>query len=489
MRKLFVVALAIVSFIAACTKIETTSLGSGLIPPIDNVNTFETSLNVITNTFLANDTVRVYKGDDHVIGVITNDPLFGTTSASAFFELKPTFYKYFFPGAKDSLIVDSAVLVMSYKGVYGDSTMAQSWNVYEAGEKLKTDSAYATNSVLAQGSQLIGSANLDIRKFNDSIKDRFELASNQIRIRLSDNFARKIIKTFDTASFVNTSGAYTNDSLFRESFKGFEVRPVAGQGNALIKINLLDSNTKLALYYKYAATGATKRDTSVSYFRFITSGIRQEYSTNANSITRSRSGSEAARSINTNANDSVVYVQTAPGTMVKVRIPGLRSFPNSIIHRAELITEQDVANMVTDELMAPPRLLLLSAYDSVSRQKINIRNDYVVDLNTGTNNLETFGGFLFKKSKPPFGLVNTYTFNMSRYVQGIVTRRDSSYTLFISAPSNDSLSYRDAYPSTTTFPYYITPSQANIVANGRVRLGGGSSTRFRMRLRIVYSRI
>jgi hypothetical protein len=37
--------------------------------------------------------------------------------------------------------------------------------------------------------------------------------------------------------------------------------------------------------------------------------------------------------------------------------------------------------------------------------------------------------------------------------------------------------------------YYLSPQDGNDVGNGRVRLGGGTHTRFRMRLRIIFSRI
>jgi len=79
---------------------------------------------------------------------------------------------------------------------------------------------------------------------------------------------------------------------------------------------------------------------------------------------------------------------------------------------------------------------------------------------------------------------------MSRYVQGIVTRKDPVYTLRISAPTNDSLLYREPYPQVAAVQvYYLGPQDGNDVANGRVRLGGGTHSRFRMRLRIIFSRI
>ena len=123
MRKPIFVVLSVLLVFFSCTKIETTDIGNGLIPSVDGVNIKDTFFDVITNTFVDDNIARVYKADDHLIGVITNDPLFGKTTASAFFELKPTNYPFSFSGNKDSIIVDSAVLVLSYKGAYGDLSL------------------------------------------------------------------------------------------------------------------------------------------------------------------------------------------------------------------------------------------------------------------------------------------------------------------------------------------------------------------------------
>ena len=58
----------------------------------------------------------------HWLKNITNDPIFGNTSASLFLQLKPAFYPFYIKGTKDSIIVDSVVLILSYKGFFGDSS-------------------------------------------------------------------------------------------------------------------------------------------------------------------------------------------------------------------------------------------------------------------------------------------------------------------------------------------------------------------------------
>src|SRR5690348_14520760 len=75
--------LVIVAF-SACTRIDTTTLGSGLIPAVDNVNTFDTVLEVQTDNFAFIDSTRIFATEDVALGYI-NDPEFGQTKADFYF--------------------------------------------------------------------------------------------------------------------------------------------------------------------------------------------------------------------------------------------------------------------------------------------------------------------------------------------------------------------------------------------------------------------
>jgi len=491
MRKLQWLVLAFFFFFFGCTKIETTNIGSGLIPPIDGVTTLETSFDVVTNNYIDNfhDSLKAYKSDDHVIGVIKNDPVFGKTTAVTYCELKPTTFKFGFPGGT-SLIADSAVLILSYKGVYGDTTTNQNWEVRELSETLRGDTTYTVNKSFS-ANNLLGSKTIDITELNDSINYGRENAVNQIRIKLSSSFASRLIKQYDS------SNAYKSDELFKENFKGFAIAPASGSGgNALIRVNLLDTNTKLALFYKFKASEtAAAQDTAVSYFRMSldTTEGGVHISGSANYIKREYNGSQLTQFTNNNAttNDSLVFIQTAPGTFATVKIPGLSEFPNAIIHRAELVAIEAPGDPNLEQYLTPPQVLLLSIYDSVNKVKRNVPNDFIIGT-SGDVNFSTFGGYIMQRDIPGAGIVRAYTFDLTRYVQGIVTRKDSSYTLTLSAPSNDSLMYTNPYPgNTSSTPFYLQPSIANNIADGRVRLGGGmhASNPIRMRFRIIYSKI
>jgi len=473
-------------FFFSCTRIGTSELGLDFLSQ-DAISTKDTILDVETETIVLEDSLRIYPSDQQVLGDITNDPIFGRTSASLFLQLKPSFYPFFIKGTKDSIQIDSAVLILSYKGFYGDSSKPVKIyvNKIDPATPLEVGKFYASNYANAYGIRKgvsIGNPYvLDFARVKDSINDRFENATNQIRIKLNNAVAVELLKTYDS------NGVYRNDTTFRNAFTGFALSTNASDNhNALVKLSLLDSNTKLALYYSTSATGSVTRDTLVTHFRF-------NYYTaqNANFIQRNRAASEIASHLNGFAKDSLVYVQTSPGTMVKIKVPGLKTFKNKIIHRAELIAEQvpDDANLTTfDSYMTAPNYLFLGVYDTATKQLRSVPNDY-----QGTANpqlLAQFGGQKITKSLHGYNNVATYNFNVSRYVQGLIARTDSLFDFRLYAPVNDSIKFVQPYPyNKIQATDYLSTSLGNQPGMGRVRLGGGSHSKFRMRLRIYYTNL
>ena len=113
-RKFLVLTVAVLTglyFYSACTKVDTTDIGNDLIPTVDNVTTFDTVLDVITNLEINPDSTRIGRTELHAIGVIGNDPEFGSTQAAAYFSITPLSYGTDpFPVVKDSVTaIDSVV--------------------------------------------------------------------------------------------------------------------------------------------------------------------------------------------------------------------------------------------------------------------------------------------------------------------------------------------------------------------------------------------
>lgn len=469
---------------SACTRIGTTEIGLGLLPSMDAFNTKDTILEVETETIDMSDSVRIYGQDDQVVGIINNDPVFGSTTASMYFQLKPGYFPYYLRGSKDSIAIDSAVLILSYKGFYGDSTKPVVLNLkrISATTPLSLDNIVASNYPEAYNiktdATMANPYTLDFDRVHDSVINRYELAKDQIRIPLNKTFTDLFMKVYDSTT------VYKTDTSLRQNFQGFALSvSTAGNPNALIRINLLDTNTKLGLYYRTNSTSFVgTRDTIVDYFKF--SLYSNGY---ANFVKRNRAGSEIAKHLGV-AKDSLVYVQTSPGTVVKIKVPGLKAFANKIIHRAELVAEQVPAETPSflESQFTPPNYLFLGAYDSAAKMIRNVPNDYQGTVNAAQ--FIKFGGRRIYKSIQGFENVASYNFDLSRYVQGVISRKDTIFELRLYAPVNDSIKYVPPYPNNVQSGMdYLNSSLGNQPAIGRVRLGGGKHSRFRMRLRVYYS--
>jgi len=241
--------------------------------------------------------------------------------------------------------------------------------------------------------------------------------------------------------------------------------------------NLRDTGTKLSFYYRATENGKT--DTFLTKFDVL--GF-----TTANIIRRNIAGTEYEAAINNGTPaDDKVYIATSPGSYSLVRIPGLSTLSNRLVHRAELIVEQ-IPSPGDDKFLPPPRLML-DAYDSAASLPRTIQNDFIYDNSSPTlYNASLFGGD-YKSGK--------YIFNISRFVQGIVSRKDTLFPLRLYAPYNTILSYipdgvmqnQIVINNLLRFSFPVVP----YVANGRVVVGGGNyvNPAQRLRLRIIYSKI
>ncbi len=490
LRSAFILTI-LISILGSCTKIESTDIGSGLIPPIDNVNTFETSLDVHTFNQYNGDSTYPLKSENLVLGRISNDPLFGKTTGIINMEVKPDFFPYSFNGIYDSLKLDSMVLVLSYKGVWGDSATKQTLNVYELTQSqtnwLDPNKIYSTKNSFQHSGPAIGTTVVDPKNMLvDSILPNKEpVNKNQIRIRISNTSVTN--RLFDSNNYKKT------DTVFKTAFAGFAIVPDTSltNPNNLLVVNLADTNTKLAIYYSFKTSTTSARESTVAYWRV---GSRAGFS---NQVIRNPSGPtpEYLASVTNPAEDSLVYLQTRPDApFTKIKIPGLDTLSNKIIHRAELQIVQvpDLATTPSDldKLFSPP-LLFITAYSNDSSRRFMLPGGDVQFSLNGVSNYEDFGSYPFNRTINGRQVVN-YAFDITHYVQGIATKKNRNYDLSLFAP------YAEFVQATENFFSQVPlggNGTVNPLALGRVRVGGGSLNKsgpnasYRMRIRIIYTRI
>ena len=460
--------LGFILFLYSCTKLnEPTELGDQLLPVVDNVNTFDTLLGLQASYYPFNDSSRHLINENMALGKL-NDPVFGTTTADMYFNLSSTVYSSSPFYNKDSVLgIDSVFLTMVYAGSYGD-TAGGSTRVNVTVSEILRDNGFNDTTLYRfdhagfTTGPTLGTASFTPAQFKDTItliqkRDTTKLV-NVLRIKLANSLGQRLSQ-FDTTA----NGAYKSDSLFRTLFRGLAVTTTDVSGPGVLSY-FSPSNTASALtvYYRYSKNGV--KDTASAVFRHAT------YS-QANSIRRTP-GSAYLANLN-KPNPEQVYIQSAPmGSYVAITAPGLASFPNKVIHRAELIAVK-VPSAMDNIFTAPNRLLL--DHKGATDTAFLFSEDIQIDA-SGSLNLSLFGGTLRND--------NSYRFNLTRYVQSLVTRNERNDTLRLYAPLRSTLFAKN-------LGQYVSVTNLNNIGSGRVVLAGANhpNPAMRLRLRVIYSNL
>ena len=506
---LFAAAFLFIIIGLGCTKLDTTTLGSDLVA-VDNINTFEDPLVVYaTQGYFSNDSTAVGKRENHVIGKITNDPLFGSTDAAIYVQFKPSFYPFYFGNAGDTVKsnlspfagLDSAFVTLSFTGLYGDTSGMtpqhfQVRQIIDTDFRNNNDSLRKLNYQPSDLSPLFGEAYItpQIVKSKVLLANGQDSVQNQIRIKLNAAGMAYINAIYNQdSSAIGPNNAFYRDSLFRNVSHGFEI--TATQGNTLYYVSLDESRSRLEFHFRKTKNGI--RQAIYQSFPFYPARFgTTASSSSANYVKRNNTGSPAGT-----PSQDYIYMQTAPGTFANINIPQLTGYSNKIIHRAYLVAEQVPFDQATDNMFTPPPFLYLDIKDTTTsvpqRYKpiyFDLSNNvsYNPDAN-GSNALyhpfpvanvdvNNFGGAAKVRYDPVTGAKFVrYEINITRYVQRIVSKGYNNYDLRLYAPFNY------MYPQYAG-PKFLIPFY-NPIALGRVRLGNGFNNAHKMKLVIVYSKI
>lgn len=508
-----------ITAIFSCTKIDTTTQGTDILI-IDNINTFADTLDTpalqATQGIFTNDSTIVGKTENYAIGKITNDPLLGKSEAAIYVQFKPTFYPFYFGNPGDTVRkgntgnaspfagFDSAFICLSYKSAWGDTSAAtnipQTFTVQKftsAEFRVFTDTIRRLSYQPFLGNPVTyGTATItpqSIARFHKGNKGLIkDSVNNQIRIKLDSATAASIFYGQDSSAsgIIGANNGFFNDSIFRERFNGFAITST-GAGNALYFVNIAESKSRLEFHYHKIKGGV--RDTVVQSFQVYANPVGSIRTSSSNNyLKRDYAGSAV-----TAPSSEHVYIQAAPGTFANIKIPALTGYTNRIVHRAFLIVEQDPSTNTLDNIYTPPIFMYLDLKDNstaipqrykpiyfdLSNQPYNpdalTSPSYFPTSNIDVNN---FGGVAFRRFDNAGRAFARYEFNITRYVQQIVTKGFFNHELRLYCPYNI---YYPQYSGTQ----FLIPFR-NPLAFGRVRLGTGSNTNnHKMKLVVVYSKL
>jgi hypothetical protein len=467
------IVLAVAILFSGCRKInDATTLGDGLIPPVDNITTFETFLPIESDNLLYNDTNKVYFADLHALGYISGDTEFGTTKAESYFNISYPNYLIYPFYRKDSIVaIDSVVLSLGYDSYYGDTNSVQTVRVFEiaqnAGFNDTTLFKYNQPDIATTGGEL-GSRSFQVKTLDDTIlhirkRDTTKLV-NVLRIPLTNALGTRFTN-YDTTFTAN--GGWRSDSIFKTLFRGLAIKS-DNNGNALTYIKPSDNiNTKLTVYYQVRKNGTI--DTTSVDFLHSTGG-------QANTIRRTPAGGWNSYLANAGSNDDLLYIPGTPGSYGLLRIPALDTFRNVVVHRAEIIATP--IRSANDGTFPHQQALFLDRVSATGDSALSFDSDMALSNNFSnyTYEINSFGGLIKSDS--------TYRFNLSRYVQSMVTKRTTNYKLRLYTPVRTFI-YSPGYGASNQI--YVTDQPGY----GRMVLAGGSyvNPAKRLRMRLVYSKL
>jgi hypothetical protein len=516
-RILPLAALASLLFIIGlgCTKLDTTTLGTDVLT-VDNVNTFSETFDINTSQgIFTNDSTLVRKNENHALGLVSSDPLFGKTEAAIYVQFKPTFYPFYFGNPGDTVRglgnpppfsnragFDSAYICLSYKGAWGDTSASASLKfqvtqINDLGFKAKTDTVRKLNSVISTNGIILGEVTLTTQ----NIKDKSVFARgkdsvlNTIKIPFNTFAGVAFAKSLYNQDTIGVNNAFKNDSLFREKFHGFEIKVNSPVGKTLYYVNLTEANSRLE--FAFFRKNAALADTIVQSFRMypVAPTTTVAASSSHNYLVRDRTGSAV-----TVTNTDNIYLQTGPGTFGNLSIPRLTGLSNRIIHRAYLVVDQ-TGITATQSVYTPPPYLYLDLKDTVATP-VQLYKPLYFDLslnpyNPDANfvnplyhpypnaNVDTrvFGGQALARYDAAGNLFYRYEINITRYVQHIVTNGYKNYDLRLYAPFN--YYYPQYLGSQYLIPFF------NPLAAGSIKVGSGTTTdtNHRMKLVVIYSKL
>lgn len=430
--------LLIIMMATACKKAAI--VGLQVTPEDDLLNSKFTDTVSIHSYSVYEDSIRTDNGiaNRSLLGDF-KDPIFGRTQAAIIGQLVLSRNDLKF-GA--NTVLDSAVLILSYTGFYGDSSSKFTVQVNELTESLNADAPYYSNKKYSVAGGVVGTKTF-VPKTKDSIKvavvrpgrtDTLLKVAAHLRIPISSDFINAKIINAGASALVSTAS-------FTQVLKGIAISvdkdATQGAGGMMLFDLFTIGKSKLTIYYKSNGERLS--------FDF-------DMNTNAavfNAFVHDYTGSAVAAHIqNPTGAHQVTYVQALAGVRTKLEFPELKHLTDSgmiAIHKAELIV--------------PIELGSNKPYKEVERMLI-VRADStkaLYNLPDAALGAEYVNGVYDAK-------LGGYKFNIAVYLQDVITGKRKVEDLYIVASGGNVSANRSVLTTqiNTVAPIKLNLSYTNL---------------------------
>jgi Domain of unknown function (DUF4270) len=440
---------------------DSSSIGADLLEQ-DQLNIAIEDTFAIETFTVAEDSIALPSSESPFVSYpvgILQDPIFGESEASLYFEVSPFIIPAdrFSPKKLAGAIIDSVVMTLQYDTVgYGDLKTPRSLDVFRLSnpinatiENIGKSNVFSTQNYAVFPTPIASKNNFIARNkprvknsagkeiacddcvgitawyYNDTKK----IDTSSV-IKLDPHVRIPLAKTLAEEVFKMDSVTLNDNKLFREKIKGFFLKPTsknAGMVNfsmtATNAANLLSSITvyyrdkdlRHRVYVMYADAGTVK---VANYKHQFTNTIKSAYN-------------------NKTLGDSILYLQGMGGSNIKIGLPTLKYLNRKgyIVNKAEL---ELYAKNTNDGFTVAPQLTLKRSNDG----KFDVLNDVIYG---SSNNYKAFGG---KPTSVTLNgeTVNKYTLNLSYQVQNMIDRTNGvDDVFFLSTTAKNQRPYRTIF--------------------------------------------
>ena len=394
-------ALVAVALFFSCNKDN--DLGSAILPQGDNVNVVFTDTALILTRTVKEDSLRTSGVSGLPVSLniagANNDPLFGKTIASVYAQMNLSKFNFSY-GATST--PDSLILSLALTNYYGDTTSPVHFKVFRLSNAVSKDSIYYSNSSLS-ASTLIGDAIITVNPRDSAVEYGVKKAPS-VRIPLSTVLSQELM--------TGSGGpAYVDQAAFTAFFNGIyitaEPENSVGKG-CLFQWDYKSLQSKMALFYKIN----TDSDSLVFNYYF-------DELLRFNTYNHDYLGTDVGNAFaNPLTNTGYTYVQAMAGVKTKYQFPFIKSsFDNTVttINNAVLVIQA-----LPNTANPPNTKLALALVDSLGgSQLFSSDNNELTNISDGLYNSVT----------------GTYSFNVTRYINQIITGEHSDYGLYLRSSS------------------------------------------------------
>ena len=367
-----------------CQKGDQT-LGINMLPGIKVLDTRYDQEKASISTSIFTDTkIRVDRPAFNLLGSF-NDPVFGRTDASFAAQYRIPQYH---PDHKASALIDSIVLKMTYKKIYGDTISSQTLKVYELADGLNYDAKYLSSFNIKNlaSSELIGTGNFIPKFRTDSLQT--DTVQQMISFRLSPSFGNRLLR-------IDSLDMTSNDK-FLNVFKGLYISasPLSRRGT-LVSIDA----SAIVLYYH---DPVLMRDTI--QFVYTVTDNSAKVSSFVHDYTLARFNSNLNMENNL---DTLIYIQPTGGIKSKIVVPSLSSWKDSVNYTINKAT----ITFHVDTIMSDSR-----RYSIPNRLYLKVIDDAGEEVFPADSQLSSsyYGGFYDATTA-------TYSFNVTQHLQQLLS--------------------------------------------------------------------